>query len=430
MSPSGGPGPEVSAERATGPAGRLRVLVSARLVDQGVLGVGSLLLARELGPEAFAPVAVLFIVNSLAVQVSDLGLAFAVLRSGPGQHLAHGSLRRLRRVGGAAVGLSACVAGALVLLGLPTTAAVVASSGLIWALSAEGRVRKAAALTLAAPRQVARSEIGGAVAFGAVVAAVLVGGGGVLAVGGAMVVKHLVEVLAVRSWSDRFAPDGEPARSGSEWLGQVMTYLVANADYLVLGLLLSPADLSRYAIAFRVASALPALVANPITQTAFLDLAAVGPGARQPVHDSIRRRVVRLGGVGGLAVLAASPVLPALLGEEWAGVGALVAVLALAVPFRLLLGMSVAQAITVGRARSVVGWETVRLVVVAASTAVGAVLGGVLWATVGVTVATIGSIAVTYVLSAVAASVRPWSLLAPAAAMAAGAAVVLGVVLA
>ena len=41
------------------------------------------------------------------------------------------------------------------------------------------------------------------------------------------VLKHVVEVVGIRSWTDAFAPDGEPARSGPEWLGQVMTYLVA-----------------------------------------------------------------------------------------------------------------------------------------------------------------------------------------------------------
>lgn len=426
-SSTGGPARPVEGSRRPG---RLRILVLARLADQGALGLGSLLLARELGPEAFAPVAVLFIVNSLAIQVSDLGLGFAVLRTAPEHHLASASVRRLRKLGGGLVAGALLVAAGLQVAGQGAVAAVVLTSGLVWALSAEGRVRKSSALTVGATAQAARAEIVGAVVFGAGVVVVLLAGGGVAAVGAAFVAKHLVEVLVVRTWAVRFAEDGVPARSGPEWLGQVMTYLVANADYVVLGLLLAPADLSRYAVAFRVASALPALVANPITQTAFLDLAAADASARQDVHDGIRRQVLRLGSVGGLAVLVAAPVLPLLLGEAWAGVGALVAVLAVAVPFRLLLGMSVAQAITVGRARAVVGWESVRLVVVAGATAVGAVAGGVLWATVGVSVATVVSIAVTYVLSARVAQVRPWSLVGPAAAVAVASAAVLGAVLA
>lgn len=390
------------------PAGRLGVLVLARLVDQGALGLGSVLLARELGPDAFAPVAVLLVVNSLAIQVSDLGLGFAVLRSAATDPVARASLVRVRRIAAAAAVAAGAVALALLAASAETAAVVVATSGAVWLLSAEGRVRKASALTLGRAREAASAEIAGAVAFALGVVVVVVAGGGLGAVAVALVAKHLVELAVVRGWAERFTADGDPARSGAEWLGQVMTYLVANADYVVLGLLLSPADLSRYAIAFRVASAIPALVATPITQTAFLDLAAAGPEARQGVHDGIRRRVLRMGLLGAAAVLVAAPVLPPVLGEGWSEAAPLVAILAVAVPFRLLLGMSVAQAIVVGRARSVVGWEAGRLVAVAGVTAVAAAAGGLVWATVAVSAATVVSVSAAYVRSARVAAVRPW----------------------
>ena len=405
-----------AAEPAARPAprGRLRILVAA----------------RQLGPDAFAPVAVLFVVNSLAIQVSDLGLGFAVLRTPADRTVASSSLRRLRLVGVGVVGVGAVVAAGLAVAGAGTSAVVVGAGALVWATSAEVYVRKAAALTLDGARQVGGAEVGGAAVFAVAVVAAALAGVGVGAVAAALVAKHLIELGLVRTWRARFGPDGEPARSGPEWLGQVMTYLVANADYVVLGVLLTPADLSRYVVAFRVASALPALVANPITQTAFVDLAGADDDTRQDLHRAIVGRVARLGLLGALAVGVAAPVLPWVLGEGWAGVGALVAVLAVAVPFRLLLGMSVAQAITVGRARSVVAWETGRLVVVASATAVGAVAGGVLWATVGVSVATIASVTVIYVASARAARVEPWPVVVPGAVAAVVAAAGLGAVLA
>jgi O-antigen/teichoic acid export membrane protein len=326
-------------------------------------------------------------------------------------------------VAGAGLALAAALAAA----SESTAAVVVAASGLLWALTAEARVRKASALTLGAAREAAGAEVAGAVAFAAGIVAVVAFGGGLGAVAVAMVAKHVVELAVVRRWAERFTAGGASARSGPEWLGQVMTYLVANADYVVLGLLLTPADLSNYAIAFRVASAIPALVATPITQTSFLDLAAAAPAERQAVHDGIRARVVGMGALGALAVLVAAPVLPVVLGDGWSDSAVLVAVLAVAVPFRLLLGMSVAQAIVVGRARSVVGWESARLVVVATATAVAAVLGGLVWATVAVSAATMVSVTFTYVRSARVAGVRPWPPVGPACAAACAAVVGLGI---
>jgi hypothetical protein len=53
----------------------------------------------------------------------------------------------------------------------------------------------------------------------------------------------------------------------------------------------------------------------------------------------------------------------------------LVAVLAPAVPFRLLLGTAVASVITLGHARRLVRWELIRLVAVGVAAAVGAWIG-------------------------------------------------------
>ena len=89
----------------------------------------SLLLARIVGPTAFAPIALLLVVNSLAVQVSDLGLGFAVLRSRPGDLIANGSLLRLRRLS-VSLALGGAVLG-LVLGG--STGAIVAAGAWVWA---------------------------------------------------------------------------------------------------------------------------------------------------------------------------------------------------------------------------------------------------------------------------------------------------------
>ena len=83
---------------------RVRLLVMGKLADQGALFLGSLLVARAVGPAAFAPVGVLLIVNSMSVQLSDLGLGFAVHSSpidcpGPRAEPSHDARRRARRRG-------------------------------------------------------------------------------------------------------------------------------------------------------------------------------------------------------------------------------------------------------------------------------------------------------------------------------------------
>ena len=352
----------------------------------------------------------LFVVNSLAIQVSDFGVGFAVLRSRHGEPLDVRSLWRLRGVG-AAIAAAGVVLG-LVVGGLP--GAVIAAGGVVWALSAEAYVRKAAALKAGHPGEVALAEGLGAAWFLAGTAVLVATGTGAAWVAALFVGKHLLEVAVVRDWRASFARGAAAPRSGPEWLGQLATYLVANVDYLVLGLVLLPADLSLYVVAFRVASALPALVANPITQTAFLDLAATRDRAhRQEVYDRIMGRVACLGAMGAGAVLLAAPVLPWLLGPDWVGVGWLVAVLAPAVPFRLLLGTTVAQAVTVGAARSVVGWEAVRLAVIGVATLIAAQFG-LVPATAVVSIATIVTVGGEHLRSCTLGGVRadrrlPWA---------------------
>jgi O-antigen/teichoic acid export membrane protein len=369
-------------------------LLLSRALDQGVMAAASLLLARVVGPENFAPIAVLLVVNSLAVQVSDFGVGFAVLRTGPGEQIAVSSLSRLRR-------LSVVVSFVGLLVGVVlggTTGIVLGCGGVIWGLSAEAYVRKSAAIRLGASREVAFAEIIGAVA---VLAGVMLVWRLDLSIGWfalALIVKHLAEIVGVRTWRPCFGASGDQARSGPEWVSQVLTYGVANVDYLVVVLLLTPAELSSYVVAFRMASALPALVGGPITNTAFVELADAAASDRPAARRRVVRRARLVGIAGAVGVLLLAPVLAIFLGSAWAGTGWLVAILAPAVPFRMLLGAAVANAITLGGARSVVVWEFGRLVAVGLAAAIGGVFG-VVPAAALVSAATIVSLTVVHRLS-------------------------------
>jgi O-antigen/teichoic acid export membrane protein len=379
----------------------LPYLVVSRAVDQGSLALASLVLARLVGPAAFAPIAVLLVINSLAIQVSDCGLGFAVMRSRPGEQLALASLRRLR-----ALSLAVVLIGSIVGLAVRGDVGIIIGCGSwIWALSAEAYVRKSSAIRFGAGKAVARAEIAGALCLLMVIAAVwgFDLGVGWFALG--LVVKHAVEIVLVQGWRVAFSESGGLARSGAEWLGQVLSYAVANVDYLVVGVLLTPAELSTYVVAFRMGSALPALVGGPITNTAFVELADAPGEHRALVRARVLRRARWAGLVGTVGVLVMAPILPILLGPAWSGTGWLVAILAPAIPFRMLLGTAVANAITLGGARLVMVWELCRLVAVGVAAMLGGMFG-LIPATALVSATTVVSLTAVHQLSGRLAGVR------------------------
>lgn len=331
--------------------------MAARALDQGVLGLATLWLAGRYGPEAFAPLGALFVVNSLAIQISDFGVGFRVFRATPDEYLDRAGLQRLRLVN-LAIAVAAIAVGAFI---GDTGGVVVATSGVIWGLSAEGYVRKAGSLKSVGSAPVVRAEVASAVVFGLGALAVGWWRADVVVLGALFTAKHVLEIVLTRAGLERFRVGGAAVRSSAEWFGQVLTYLVANVDFVAVSMLLGAADLSRYLIGFRLASAAPALLAGPLMQVSFVELAGRSVDEAERMVADLVRRAFRFGAAGaGLAFVAAIIIVP-ILGSSWEGTGAVAAVLACAAPWRLLLGLTVAMALTAGRPMAVVRWEAMRL---------------------------------------------------------------------
>jgi O-antigen/teichoic acid export membrane protein len=351
----------------TAPAGAsspsVGLLAIGKSIDQGALFVASLVVAGALGPDRFAPVAALLVASSMSVQLSDLGLGFALLASPLRTPVPGRTLRRVR-----VVGASLLVVAAVVSLALGSPVAVLA--GAIWVVTAEAYVRKAAVLRTGGAARVVRAEVGGSIVVAvAALAAAVATSAGVFLVG--LLGKHVLEVALLGRFPALDREGSLP--SATAWLGQAATYAASNADYLVIGLVLPPEVFSVYVLAFRMVSALPALIGGSLMQRSFVDLAASEePEAPRRLHARIPQTVARLAVAGVVLGVGAAVGGRVVLGSSWADLVPVALALAVAVPFRLALGSIVAVALSAGLGAEVLTGEAVRLVLVAALCAIGA----------------------------------------------------------
>lgn len=400
--PEGAPG-EV---RLSAPA-----LLVGRAAEQLALAATGVVLAQRLGPNDFAPIGVLLVVNSLALSMADVGIGVRVLRLAEHGRVDRASLR-LVRVLNVSIAASAAFAGAS--LG-GEAGVLVGVAGVLWAVAAEGMVRKSAALRWGGTRRVAGSEaLGGGVLLVAVCAAWLHPAGALGWAAGGLVAKQVVELAMARPWSWAF---GETVRDDDWfglWLSQALAFAIGNLDYVVVGIVLGERALAVYVVAYRLANAIPSQVAFVAGRAVTVDLASGAPSDRQHKYERYVRVLFASGAAGAAAVMVGSPALALYLGDDWAGTSWALVVLVIAAPWRTVLGTAGTLAIVSGGARQLLGWETVRLVAVALLLVGSAVLGfpAFLACVVAVPVA---STLVYHRLAGRLAAIVPWSPLAPAA---------------
>ncbi len=389
---------------------RVRGLLVSRTVDQAVIGLASLGLARELGLDAFAAISVLLVVNSLAVTASDFGVGTSVLRHEKRETVALSVMSRLRLANGSFAAL-AVVAGALI---GGETGLIVAAAGLMWALSGEAYVRKSSVVKQGLEREAVVAELLSAVVFALFsIAAFARPDDAVWLVAAGFTLKHAVEVPVAHSWRGMFSPSGDVVRLGAIWGTQMLAYATANLDYLVIGLFFTPAAFSVYVLAFRIANVIPSQITFAVSRVSLVAFA----------HDELRvqhtyDRYVRnlfLVGIGAaVATGAVALVLPGILGEEWEAIVAVLLVLAVGVPWRMVLGVSGSLALAADAASQLLRWETARLIVTAASLALAAALGFGLFVYM-VSLLAIGAVVIYHRLAGGVAGVRAWPTLVPAA---------------
>ncbi len=358
--------------RPARPGGNL-LLIGGRVVDQGALGLSTLLLARWLPVHEFALASILLIVNSLAVTLADYGLGYQVLALPPGERLPAAALRRVRLTNSLVL-LAALAIGALI---HGDQGWLVAGGGVVWALAGEGYVRGAGAIRAGRNGSVVLGQIVGATAFLVAVAGVRPGSG-VALLGAALAAKQLAEALAARGWRTAFAADAA-ARRGTMLivLSQAAAFILANVDFAVAAALLGAEDYVVYLVAFRLAQVPVTLVANVFSRTAMVDYARADVlGRREAVFTSHVRGLFGVGCLAAVALAGLGPLIAQLLGSAYDDLPATVLLLVIGVPWRMAVGQAGSLLVVAGAANVLVRAFPVRLLGLGAALAVGAWVDG------------------------------------------------------
>lgn len=385
----------------------------ARAAEQLALAAASVILASRIGPQAFAPVGILLVVNSLGVTLADFGLGLRVLRLEPRARLNQRSLRSVRLVNGAAFIAAASVA-AVMRSGATT---LIATCAALWLLSGETTTRKAAALRGGRTPSVAIAEVCGASVLAASVAlAVTVPSVALPVVGAGLVGKQLLELIAVRPWRWAFGDECTDRDWFGLWGSQALAFVISNIDYVMIGAFFGERVLAIYIVAYRIASGIPSQAAYVAGRTVTVDLVSGSGATRQAKYDRYCRVLFAIGLVGALATVSASPLFAKFLGEEWSGAGPTLAVLVIAAPWRIILGTAGTLAIISGRGDLLLRWELMRVVLVALTLAAAAALGFGMFLAAVVTVPIVSAV-VYHRLAAGHALITPWTPLLPAAAV-------------
>lgn len=347
-----------SAQPSNGRPGRTRVLLAARVVEQGAYGLVSLLLARWVGLDGYAPIGALLVFNSLAIVTSNFGVGIAIL-GGRLKAVGAVQVRRMRQVN--ALILATSVVAGLVVGG--TWGSAIFWGGAIWFFSSEAFVRKSALLRLGHHRRVAGLEVAGSLAFLFIAATTVRFGDAALAIsGGGLVTKHLIESAGPRHWTEVLGTTNR-SRPGTVWWTQLLAYLIANVDFLIVSVFLSAESFAVYSLGFRAASLITSQISYAFGRVVMVEFAEASTADETQATYRLRAGQLLWAGVGGGVLMAAmAPLLPLFLGGDWRDAAWVVVLLAVATPWRMLIGVTGALMITSDRADRLVRWEVGRLV--------------------------------------------------------------------
>ncbi|NMO90440.1 oligosaccharide flippase family protein [Actinomycetospora sp. TBRC 11914] len=371
--------------------GRIGGVAGALVVGQVVLGVTYVVGARAISPATLGLVATCAAIGQVAATVVDLGLVNYLVRETAAGRLDDARARAVvaaKRPWALALLLVVGLATSLVLAPDVVSAILLAVVGIgVWeAQNANGLLRARERFARASTGQLV-GRVGGLVV--AVVLALL--GVGTLALAAALPASFLLEALLDRVF---LGPAGERRRPGRELIGHHreslgfgLANLAASAQQLDTPLVTAGAGAYQaglYAAGGRLLGPLTFL-ANSLGMVAAPWLARAG--ADDAALRGEERRVLRVGAGLCLAPLVAAvagpPLIPLLLGPEYASSGTVFAVLALGAAVVTLNQPFAVIAQNRGHQRAVAAGIAIGLTIGLLATLVLSWWGGAVWAAVG-----------------------------------------------
>jgi PST family polysaccharide transporter len=386
----------------TSPSARSGAYLGAgRAAEQGAYGVAMLILAARMGPTSYGPVAAVFLANSIALTLADLGVAHDLLRWPSGRSYPRRTVQLQRGINLVA-GMAGAVVGSFVggSVGL-----VILFAALLWATGGETYLRQAVALRGGRIRAHVVADVVSAVVLVVAVAVWAKGGHGLVVCGSALVVHHLLVVLCLPLPRDSIDGPGTGHPVGF-LANHTLAFFTRNTDYVLVGPLLGPTAFANYVLGFRVASAPSAPLGAVVLRWGLARLASEDDEHRESTNRRALLVLAAVGLLGAIVTIAIGLLLPRVIGEQWKGAAAVAVVLAWTLPWRFLEGMIEALGFTVNASALMVRFEAIRLV----GTAITLVLGA--WVGAGgfvaaVVLAAIASVTIGHLIVSKVAGLRP-----------------------
>lgn len=301
-----------------------------QISTRAVLGATGIILARILSPADYGVYAVAIIVMELLLGINDLGLITAITRYQGDVACAARTATSLTAVSSTIL-YAVCFATAPLIaaaLNIPGYATVLRVAALV--VFVDAVCAAPAALLTRAFRQDLRAaaEVTGLVAYAAVSILLAERGGGVWSlVWGRMVGSALTAALIILVAPIRPLPgfDREHAREllrfGLPLAGAgMLSLLVLNLDYMIVGRLLGPAQLGLYVVAFSLCTwpfQLVFLAVQRVAVVGFARLADAGPALSAGFNRSLTLLAAAVAPACLFIGLLAGPLVRVVYGERW-----------------------------------------------------------------------------------------------------------------
>ncbi|MCB1256364.1 MAG: oligosaccharide flippase family protein [Microthrixaceae bacterium] len=306
-----------------------------RAAEQAAYGSAMLVLAARMTVREFGSIATLFVINSVVLTLSDLGVAHDIVRT-PNNVLYPVRGVHIQRVVNAILAFISIAVGLLI---SGDAGLLILIGGMLWAVGGEAYVRQAAALRLGKIRRLVAIDFGLAAVFILLIVFLASPTHALTVVGMSLILHHLLVVVLLPIGSAAIGPTSLDSRPFGFLLNHSLGYITRNIDYILAGPLLGPSAFSSYVLGFRVANAPTAPLGSIVLRWGLTRFAAESAEERELTHRRAAVLLIAAGCLGMCLTLLLAIALPWAIGDRWRMAASVSIILALALPWRMIDGL-------------------------------------------------------------------------------------------